>query len=43
MTENGSRNRHATTRHDVKLVLVTGRAHQRPAHHEKATQVRRTG
>ncbi|GAA4975895.1 hypothetical protein GCM10025331_83260 [Actinoplanes utahensis] len=39
----GSRNRQAAVRHDVGLVLVTGQAHQRPAHHKKGTKPRRTG
>jgi hypothetical protein len=39
----GSRNQHTTARHDVGLILVTGQAHQRPAHHKKGTKPRRTG
>ncbi|GAA2706209.1 hypothetical protein Apa02nite_069390 [Actinoplanes palleronii] len=33
----------AGTRCDVGLMLVTGPTHQRPAHHTKGTEPRRTG
>lgn len=39
----GSRNRHTAACHDVGLILVTGQAHQRPAHHKKGTKPRRGG
>jgi hypothetical protein len=39
----GSRNRQTAARSDVGLILVTGQAHQRPAHHQKGTEPRRTG
>jgi hypothetical protein len=38
-----SRNRPTAARSDVGLILVTGQAHQRPAHHQKGTEPRRTG
>lgn len=39
----GSRNRHRAARHDVGLMLTTGQAYVRPAHHKKGTKPRRTG
>lgn len=39
----GSTNRQPAPRHDVGLVLATGQAHQRAAHHKKGTKPRRTG
>lgn len=37
----GSKNRHPASRHDVGLMLVTGEAYTRPAHHKKGTKPRR--
>lgn len=39
----GSKNRVVAQRFDVGLLLATGQAHTRPAHHKKGTKPRRTG
>ncbi|MEV0292578.1 NF041680 family putative transposase [Nocardia sp. NPDC050710] len=38
----GVKNQHPAARHDVGLILATGHAYTRPAHHKKGTKPRRT-